>query len=52
LPPALFREHPGVDGVYLPCNKWRMVSVIEWIAKDSGKPVVSDTEAWTWEALH
>ena len=49
---ALLREHPEVDGVYMPCNKWRTVSVIERIEKDSGKPVVTNTQAWTWEALH
>ena len=49
---ALLREHPEVDGVYIPCNKWRTVSVIERIEKDSGKPVVTNTQAWTWEALH
>ncbi|MGZ8485191.1 MAG: aspartate racemase/maleate isomerase family protein, partial [Candidatus Binatia bacterium] len=49
---ALLREHPEVDGVYMPCNKWRTVSVIERIEKDSGKQVVTNTQAWTWEALH
>ena len=49
---ALLREHPEVDGVYMPCNKWRTVSVIERIEKDSGKAVVTNTQAWTWEALH
>jgi maleate cis-trans isomerase len=28
------------------------VSVIERIEKESGKPVVTNTQAWTWEALH
>ena len=49
---ALLREHPDVDGVYLPCNKWRTASVIERIETDSGKPVITNTQAWTWEALH
>jgi maleate cis-trans isomerase len=47
----LLRKHPEVDGVYLPCNKWRTVSVIERIEKDSSKLVVTNTQAWTWEAL-
>ena len=59
LPPAsgyelassLLREHPGVDGVYLPCNKWRTISVIERIEQDNQKPVVTNTQAWVWEAL-
>ncbi len=48
---ALLRQHPDVDGVYMPCNKWRTVSVIDQIEKESGKPVVTNTQAWTWEAL-
>ena len=48
---ALLREHPEVDGVYMPCNKWRTVSVIERIEKDSGKAVITNTQAWTWDAL-
>jgi maleate cis-trans isomerase len=51
LATALLREHPDVDGVYLPCNKWRTVSVIERIEKDTGKLVVTNTQAWTWEAM-
>jgi maleate cis-trans isomerase len=48
---ALLREHPNVDGVYLPCNKWRTISVIERIEQDKQKPVVTNTQAWAWEAL-
>jgi maleate cis-trans isomerase len=51
LATELLREHPDVDGVYLPCNKWRTVSVIERIEKDTGKSVVTNTQAWTWEAM-
>ena len=51
LATSLLREHPDVDGVYVPCNKWRIVSVIDRIEKESGKPVVSNTQAWVWEAL-
>lgn len=51
LATELLREHPDVDGVYLPCNKWRTVSVIERIEKDTGKRVVTNTQAWTWEAM-
>lgn len=47
----LLRQHPEVDGVYMPCNKWRTASVIERIEQESGKPVVTNTQAWTWEAL-
>jgi maleate cis-trans isomerase len=51
LAAALLREHPDVDGVYMPCNKWRVVSVIDRIEKASGKPVITNTQAWVWEAL-
>ncbi len=59
LPPAsgydlateLLREHPDVDGVYMPCNKWRTISVIERIEQTSGKPVITNTQAWVWDAL-
>ncbi len=51
LATALLREHPDVDGVYMPCNKWRTVSVIDRIEKQTGKPVVTNTQAWVWEAL-
>jgi len=51
LATALLQEHADVDGVYLPCNKWRTISVIERIEKDKQKPVVTNTQAWVWEAL-
>lgn len=51
LATSLFREHPDVDGVYMPCNKWRIVSVIDRVEKESRKPVVTNTQAWIWEAL-
>lgn len=51
LASALLREHADVDGIYLPCNKWRTISVIDPIEKDYGKPVVTNTQAWVWEAL-
>jgi len=37
--------------VYMPCNKWRIVSVIDRIENESGKLVVTNTQAWVWEAL-
>lgn len=51
LASSLLRENPDVDGVYMPCNKWRITSVIDRIEKDFGKPVVTNTQAWIWEAL-
>jgi maleate cis-trans isomerase len=51
LASSLMREHPEADGVYMPCNKWRITSVIDRIEKDFNKPVVTNTQAWIWEAL-
>lgn len=51
LATALLREYPDVDGIYMPCNKWRIVSVIERIEKENQKPVVTNTQAWVWDAL-
>ena len=51
LAAALLRKHPNVDGVYMPCNKWRIVSVVDRIENESNKPVVTNTQAWVWEAL-
>ncbi|HEY7322941.1 MAG TPA: hypothetical protein VIE89_35720 [Candidatus Binatia bacterium] len=51
LSAALLREHPKAGGVYMPCNKWRTVSVIDRIEEDTGKLVVTNTQAWVWEAL-
>ena len=51
LATSLLHEHPDVDGVYMPCNKWRTVSVIERMEKDTGKPAATNTQAWIWEAL-
>lgn len=48
---SLLREHPEVDGLYMPCNKWRITSVIDRIEHEFGKPVVTNTQAWVWEAL-
>lgn len=51
LASPLLREHPEVDGLYMPCNKWRTLSVIDRIEREFGKPVVTNTQAWVWEAL-
>lgn len=46
----LLREHPDADGIYMPCNKWRTISVIDRIEKEFGKPVVTNTQAWVCDA--
>jgi maleate isomerase len=48
---SLLRDNPAADGVYMPCNKWRITPVIERIEREFGKPVVTNTQAWIWEAL-
>ena len=47
----MLRQLPDVAGVYMPCNKWRIISVIERIERDFRKPVVTNTQAWVWEAM-
>ncbi len=47
----LLRDHPEVDGLYMPCNKWRITPVIEPLEQEFGKPVVTNTQAWIWTAL-
>ncbi|MFQ5541249.1 MAG: hypothetical protein ACE5E2_00340 [Candidatus Binatia bacterium] len=51
LAASLLREYQDVDGLYMPCNKWRVTSVIERIEREYDKPVVTNTQAWVWEAL-
>jgi len=51
LASSLLRDHPEVDGLYMPCNKWRIIPVIDRIEQEFGKPVVTNTQAWVWEAL-
>jgi maleate cis-trans isomerase len=51
LAASLLSEYSDVDGIYMPCNKWRIISVIDAIEKEYRKPVVTNTQAWVWEAL-
>ncbi|MBI2999760.1 MAG: hypothetical protein HYY46_15120 [Deltaproteobacteria bacterium] len=51
LASSLLQDHPDVDGLYMPCNKWRITPVIERIETEFRKPVVTNTQAWVWEAL-
>lgn len=52
ISPNLSEEtHADVDGVYMPCNKWRITTVIERLENEFQKPVVTNTQAWVWEAL-
>jgi len=51
LASSLLREHPEADGIYMPCNKWRITPVIDRVEQEFGKPVVTNTQAWVWEVL-
>ncbi len=48
----LLKEHPDVDGLYMPCNKWRITPTIDRLEQEFGKPVVTNTQAWIWTALN
>ena len=50
-PPSSYASIQMWTGVYMPCNKWRTISVIERIEQASGKPVITNTQAWVWDAL-
>lgn len=52
LAASVIQECPNVDGIYLPCNKWRVSAVIERLENEFNKPVVTNTQAWIWDALH
>jgi maleate cis-trans isomerase len=47
----LLKDNPDVDGLYMPCNKWRITPVIDQLEQEFGKPVVTNTQAWIWTAL-
>ena len=47
----LLRDHPDIDGLYMPCNKWRITPIIDQLEQEFGKPVVTNTQAWIWTAL-
>lgn len=48
----LLKENPDVDGLYMPCNKWRITPIIDQLEQEFGKPVVTNTQAWIWTALN
>ncbi|MCY4489498.1 MAG: hypothetical protein OXF11_20645 [Deltaproteobacteria bacterium] len=48
---SLLQENPDVDGLYMPCNKWRITPIIDQLEQEFGKPVVTNTQAWIWTAL-
>lgn len=46
-----FREGPEVDGFYLTCSRWRASTNIDALEKETGRPVVTSTQATIWSAF-
>lgn len=48
---ALKVARPDVDAIVLACTNWQTLEVIEAIERETGKPVISTTQASIWAAL-
>ena len=48
---ALTVNRPEADAIALSCTNWQTMDAIERIERDTGKPVVSTTQATIWAAL-
>jgi maleate isomerase len=48
---AMHVNRADADAIVLACTNWRTMDVIERIERDTGKPVVSTTQASIWAAL-
>jgi maleate isomerase len=48
---ALKVHRPAADAIALSCTNWQTMDAIERIERDTGKPVVSTTQASIWAAL-
>lgn len=49
----VFRKAKGdIDGMYLPCSRWATLETVEMLENDIGKPVVTNSMAMIWAALH
>jgi len=46
-----FREGPEVDGFYLTCSRWRAAANIDPLEKETGRPVITSTQATIWSAF-
>jgi len=48
-----FRKAGGrADGLYLPCSRWATLEIIDLLENDIGRPVVTNSTAMIWAALH
>jgi maleate isomerase len=48
---ALEVDHPGADAIVLSCTNWQTMDALERIEQETGKPVISTTQASIWGAL-
>jgi maleate isomerase len=48
---AMKVNRPDVDAIVLSCTNWQTMDAIERIERESGKPVISTTQATIWAAL-
>jgi maleate isomerase len=48
---ALKVNRPEADAIVLACTNWRTLDAIERIERDTGKPVISTSQASIWAAL-
>jgi maleate isomerase len=46
-----FRESPEAEGIFISCTSLRSPEIIEDLEKNTGKPVVTSTQASLWAAL-
>jgi maleate isomerase len=48
---ALALEHSKADAIVLSCTNWQTLDAIERIERETGKPVISTSQASIWAAL-
>ena len=48
---AMKVNRPDIDAIVLSCTNWQTMDAIERIERDTGKPVISTTQASVWAAL-
>lgn len=47
----VMREAPDADGLFISCTQFRTFEIIEPLARDIGKPVITSNQASLWMAL-
>lgn len=48
---SAFKEKPECDGIFISCTSLRAPEIIEDLERNTGKPVVTSTQASIWAAL-